>query len=60
MKYIELSVLLLNDICEISSRVTVQKENQKKLLKVWFTNQTTINFTSNQLIKLNYAIHQHF
>jgi len=60
MKYIELSVLLVNDICEISSRVTVQKENQKKLLKVWFRNQTTTNFTSNQLIKLHYAICQHF
>jgi len=30
-------------MCEISSRVTVQKENQKKLLQIWFTKQTTIN-----------------
>jgi len=60
VKYITLSVLLLNNICELSSRVTFLKENQKKLFKMWFTKQTTINFTSNQLIKLNSAIHQHF
>jgi hypothetical protein len=60
VKYIKLSVLLLNSICELSSRVTVQKENQKKLFKMWFTKQTTINFTSDQSIKLNSAIQQHF
>jgi hypothetical protein len=50
VKYIKLSVLLLNNICELSSRVTFLKENQKKFFKMWFTKQTTINFTLNQLI----------